>query len=274
MFLSARQLKALIMIAAAIALLAGSVMLFRPECAETGKTGGSAFHEFTKLQIKDVLTSLTDTIEVPAMSKKYKNARVIALPKPDFTGLSFETALKDRRSVRGYTEQPVALRALSQLLFAAQGVTGREQGYHLRAAPSAGALYPIEIYVAVSRVSDLKPGLYHYVPSAHSLECMQEGNFAARLGSAALGQEMVEDAGACFILTAVFERATHKYGERGYRYAYMEAGHISQNIFLQAVSLGLGSVCVGAFFDDTVNRLIDVDGTREAAVYIHCVGCI
>jgi SagB-type dehydrogenase family enzyme len=197
---------------------------------------------------------------------------MISLPKPDFKGEAFEETLKKRRSAREYTEEPITLLELSLLLFAAQGITGREQGYELRAAPSAGALYPMETYVAAIRVDGLKPGIYHYAVASHALELVKSGDFRGKLTDASLGQEMVGQAAATFIITSIFERSTYKYGERGYRYAYIEAGHISQNLFLQATSLGLGSVCVGAFFDDKINKLIDVDGKKEAAIYIHCVG--
>ena len=141
-------------------------------------------------------------------------------------------------------------------------------GQALRSAPSAGALYPFEIYVVVHNVEGLEPGIYHYAVRDHQLEVAATGDFRAQ----ALQQAMLGEADAAFVLAAVFDRSRHKYGERGYRYVYMEAGHISQNIGLQAVSLGLGSVGVGAFLDSEVNKLIGVDGSKEAAIYLQAVG--
>lgn len=161
---------------------------------------------------------------------------------------------------------------LSQLLFAAQGITGKIYGTPLRTAPSAGALYPIEIYLVVNKVAELEPGIYHYSIRKHALELLKSGDFRGRITPAGLKQEMLGQAGATFILSAIFDRTRHKYGERGFRYVYIEAGHISQNIALQAVSMGLGSVTVGAFLDEKVNQLINVDGVNEAAVYLHAVG--
>jgi len=123
-------------------------------------------------------------------------------------------------------------------------------------------------------VQDLEKGVYHYAVPDHALELVKSGDFAKKITSAGLKQEMLGDANATFVLSAVFNRTRHKYGERGYRYVYIEAGHISQNIYLQAVSLGLGSVVVGAFIDKEVNELIEVDGQKEAAIYLHAVGAM
>jgi SagB-type dehydrogenase family enzyme len=255
-----------------IGFLVSFAILSRSDCAGEPKGAGRTFHDNTKLNFKNVLGSLVQFRSQPSMTKRYKGYKMISLPKPDFTGEPFEEVLKKRRSVRNYTEDSITLLELSQLLFAAQGITGHEQGYALRAAPSAGALYPMETYVVAIRVDGLKPGIYHYVANSHALELVKSGDFKVKLINASLGQEMVGEAAVTFIITSIFERTTYKYDERGYRYAYMEAGHISQNLFLQSTSLGLGSVCAGAFFDDKINELIGVDGKKEAAIYIHCVG--
>ena len=199
---------------------------------------------------------------------------MISLPKPDFFGEPLENTIQKRRSIRNYTDSKLTLLELSQLLFSAQGMTGYEQGYALRTPPSAGALYPLEIYAVVMRVEGMEPGIYHYVTGSHGLELVKSGDFKRGLIDAALGQEMVGEAAVTFIISAVFDRMTFKYGERGFRYVYIEAGHVSQNLFLQSTSLGLGSVCVGAFYDDKMNALIGVDGTDEAVIYLHSVGGI
>jgi SagB-type dehydrogenase family enzyme len=183
-----------------------------------------------------------------------------------------EEAIQQRRSVRSYTPKPLTLAQLSQLVYAAQGITGSLYGQPLRAAPSAGALYPFEVYVIANNVEDLAQGIYHYGVRDHQLESVKTGDFRKRISSAALQQDMLGEADTTFVLAAVFDRCRHKYGERGYRYVYMEGGHISQNIYLQAVSLGLVSVGVGAFLDKAVNRLIGIDGSQEAAIYLHAVG--
>lgn len=233
---------------------------------------GEEFYEKTKLTLPGVLKQVIRFKTAPSQYKKYPQAVKIKLPLPLHRGLSLEEAIKKRRSVRTYSEKALTLEEISQLLFAAQGITGEYYGQPLRSAPSAGALYPIEIYLVVGNVKNLKPGIYHYAVLEHSLELLKEGDFRKKLRSAALDQEMVEDAAVTFILTTIWERVTHKYEERGYRYAYIEAGHISQNIYLQATSLGLGSVSVGAFFDDKVNKLLEIDGEKESAIYLHPVG--
>ena len=180
--------------------------------------------------------------------------------------------MRKRRSVRNYSSQPLSKQEVSQLLFAAGGKTGIIQGTVLRTAPSAGALYPIEIYVVVNNVKKLEKGIYHYNTYSHALEQIKKGNFRRKITKATLEQEMAGESAITIILTSIFDRVCHKYGDRGYRYAYIEAGHISQNVYLQATSLKLCSVSIGAFIDDDVNSLIGVDGKKESAVYLHAIG--
>jgi SagB-type dehydrogenase family enzyme len=123
-------------------------------------------------------------------------------------------------------------------------------------------------------VQDLPQGIYHYSVLDHTLELVKPGDFRRQIVDAGLSQQTLGDAGVTFVLSAIFDRVRYKYGERGCRYVYMEAGHISQNIYLQAVSLGLGSVSVGAFSDEKINKLIDVDGWKEAVIYLHAVGAL
>ena len=161
---------------------------------------------------------------------------------------------------------------LSQLLWATQGITSRAWGYDFRAVPSAGALYPIETYVLANRVDDLLPGIYHYDVQRAELVLLKEGNFGPEAARAGLGQEILGDAAAVFIWTAVVERSKWKYRQRAYRYIYMDAGHIGQNLYLAATALNLGCCTVGAFFDEEVDRLIGVDGNEEISVYLGAVG--
>ncbi len=210
----------------------------------------------------------------PPQYKAYPGSKKIQLPKPEYSGMTVEETLKKRRSIRNYSTKPISKELLSQLLFAAQGITGKTYDTTLRTAPSAGALYPFEVYVVVNNVQDLPRGIYHYCVLDHAIELIKAGDFRDQITDAGLKQQMLGDAGVTFILSAIFDRVRHKYAERGLRYVYMEAGHISQNIYLQAVSLGMGSVCAGAFLDEKVNKLIDVDGRKEAAIYLHAVGCL
>lgn len=193
----------------------------------------------------------------------------IILPHPSHSGLSVEEAISSRRSVRAYSNSGITLSELSQLLWAAQGITG-EGG--LRAAPSAGALYPIEIYVHPSRVEGASCGIYRYVPDGHRLVLAREGEFSDALCRASLGQRPVCDAAAVFIFAAKRERVAQKYGENAEAFIAMEAGHISQNILLESVSLGLGAVPIGAFSRESVDELLGINGKGEGSLYINCVG--
>jgi SagB-type dehydrogenase family enzyme len=236
---------------------------------------GERFHEETALTWRDIIRELFRAKpDMPSQFKTYPGATIMKLPEPKHRGMPLEEALVKRRSVRNYSKEPMPLSILSQLLFAAQGVTGKIYGHSLRTAPSAGALYPFEIYLVVNNVEDLPRGIYHYVVNDHTLELVEAGDFRRSITSAGLKQEMLGDASVTFALSVVFDRIRHKYGERGYRYSYMEAGHISQNIALEAVSLGLGSVPVGAFLDEKINELVGVDGRQEAVVYLHAVGML
>jgi len=236
---------------------------------------GERFHHDTSLTWLGVIGDLFHSRpKKPLQYKNYPDAKITKLPTPVYQGISLEAAIKKRRSVRNYSSKPLTLLKLSQLLFSAQGVTGKLYDQSLRTAPSAGALYPFEIYVIANDVESLPQGIYHYAVLNHSLELVKLGDFRKEITDAGLKQEMLGDANATFVLSAIFDRVRHKYGERGFRYVYMEAGHISQNIYLQAVSLGLGSVSVGAFLDEEVNQLIGVDGQNEAAIYLHAVGTL
>jgi SagB-type dehydrogenase family enzyme len=159
---------------------------------------------------------------------------------------------------------------LSRLLHAAQGITDQRRVF--RAAPSAGALYPMETYALVHDVAELAPGLYHYAVVDHALEQLRVGNLRAEIMLAGIGQEMLGQAQVCFVLSAIFQRTRWKYRERTYRYVMLEAGHIGQNLYLAATSMGLGACAVGAFLDDDLNGLLGIDGLYEAALYVISVG--
>ena len=147
-----------------------------------------------------------------------------------------------------------------------------KQGYEFRTVPSAGALYPIETYLSVNNVEGLEKGLYHYDIQAHALEELKVGSFSEKIAQAALGQKMLIDAPVVLIWTAIFERSKWKYAQRAYRYMYLDAGHIAQNLALSATSIGLGSCQIGAFFDDEINQIIGLDGVEESVLYLSVVG--
>jgi len=179
---------------------------------------------------------------------------LIALPAPAITGKqSLESLLQHRRSRREYPDLALNLAQIGQLLWAAQGIT-HTGGY--RTAPSAGALYPLELYVVAHHVTGLNKGIYHYRPKDHSLIKTADGDVHEALAEAALSQASVEQAAAVIVFTAVFARTERKYGERAERYVHIEVGHAAENLFLQAESLGLATVVVGAFHDEAVSKVL------------------
>jgi len=197
----------------------------------------------------------------------------IRLPKPAIEdGAGLWGVVARRRSIRRFAEQPLTLREASQLLWAAQGVTARTASREFRAAPSAGARYPLETYVEVNRVEGIEPGLYRYVPAEHSIEPVRPGDLGSELAEAALGQQFCRTAGLVMIWSAVIERSKSRYGERAYRYAYLDAGHIAQNVYLGAEALDLGCCAVGAFYDEEADAFVGADGRGEFVVYMAAVG--
>jgi SagB-type dehydrogenase family enzyme len=193
----------------------------------------------------------------------------LRLPAPQRDGkVSLERCLATRRSVRAYRDDALKLAELSQLLWAAQGITGGER---LRTAPSAGALYPLEVYVLAGSVEGLAAGIYKYRPERHELVRVAQEDRRRALAEAALGQQFIAQAPAVFVIAGVYERTARRYGDRAPRYVHIEVGHAGQNICLQAVALGLGSVTVGAFRDPEVKRVVGL-ADDESPLYIIPVG--
>ncbi len=211
-----------------------------------------------------------EPVKMKDMQKTEVGGR-IKLPEPRYTSnTSVEEALSQRRSIRDYSGENLTLDEVSQLLWAAQGITAPGGG---RTAPSAGALYPLELYVVVGNAEDIDKGVYKFRNSweEHELEKVKDGDIRAELADAAVGQEWVRDAAIDIVFTAVYERTTMKYGKRGIRYVRIEAGHAAQNVYLQAVSLDLGTAVIGAFIDDRVKELVNA-GEQEEPLYIMPVG--
>ena len=194
----------------------------------------------------------------------------VQLPVPKNEGtVSVEQALHARRSIRAYTADPITLEELSQLLWAAQGITDARGR---RTTPSAGALYALEVYVIAGNVTGLDVGLYRYVPKDNTLVLLKKEDLRQELGdTSTYNQAFVTEVPVDLIISGIFERISVKYGERGIQYTYMEAGHASQNVYLQAVALGLGTVSMGAFVDDDVKELVGM-AANEQPLYVMPLG--
>lgn len=193
--------------------------------------------------------------------EQIKEPKSISLPEIVIADdSSISAILQQRRSVRAYQDASLSLAELGQLLWAAQGIT-HPQGF--RTVPSAGALYPLELYVAVGRVEGLTEGIYHYNPRKHQLKMITHGDQRKAIARAAVGQSWIADAAVVVAFTAVYARTARKYGRRSKRYVHIEVGHAAQNLYLQAEELGLGTVDVGAFDDNDVARLLRIPPDTE-----------
>ena len=227
------------------------------------------------LRIVGMMGTILFTVSVLTPSIKHETAaadtsgKIIRLTEPRHDGTtSVEKTLSERRSVRHYKNESISLGDMSQLLWAAQGTTS-PRGF--RTAPSAGALYPLEIYVVAGKVTALSAGIYKYDSRKHELLKIGSGDKRKALSHAALNQMSIRSAAAVMVFGGVYERTTSKYGQRGVRYVFIEAGHAAQNVFLQAVSLGLGTVVIGAFDDDKVKKALRFEAD-EYPLYIMPVG--
>ena len=205
-----------------------------------------------------------------AFAKSVKISRgktAMNLPPPVLDGnTSLEKAIKQRRTIRSFADKPLTLQQFSQILWAAQGIT--EDGGFKRAAPSAGALYPVDVYAVVGNngVEDLDSGVYHYDPSSHSIKRTAHGDKRKDVAIASLRQAWMATAPVLFVVTAQYSRITVKYDDRGIRYAMIEAGHVGQNILLQCQTLGLAAGIVGAFYDSKVAKAINAPRDHEPLI--------
>jgi SagB-type dehydrogenase family enzyme len=190
----------------------------------------------------------------------------VVLPKPHMDGrVSVERALLQRRSLREFGTRSVTLADVSQLLWAAQGIT--HEGVR-RTAPSAGALYPLSVYVAAGDVQDLDPGLYQYIPHQQALNSVVAGDRRPELAAAAVDQEWIAGAAVVLVIAAEYRITTRKYGERGIRYVHIEAGHAAQNVCLQAETLGLCTTVVGAFDEHRTRDILELPGNEDPLLLI------
>lgn len=216
--------------------------------------------------------------EEPTMDEGVRSdEEPFGLPRPRTAGpgTAVATAIADRRSRRDYGTEPLTRGELGQLLWAAQGITERnERTVDFRAAPSAGATYPLEVFVVVGDpgVVDVDPGIYHYNPQEHGLDQLETGTVQSTLQRIAIDQEWVGEAAIDIVITGVDERTTRRYGERGrLRYVPMEVGHVGENIYLQAESLGLATVAIGAFRDERLRELLGI-GEEHRPLCVYPVG--
>ncbi len=212
----------------------------------------------------------------PALYKTYPDSRRVMLLPPeefgDFQCHDFQHLLWNRKSVRKFSEKPLDIGELSVLLWASTGIHRENRGRDFRTVPSAGAQFPIETYIVVHDVTGLDRGVYHYNIKDHCLELLREGDFRENIIAANLGQKMSGYCPVIFVWTAIFARTCWRYGERGFRYIYLDAGHQGHALALAAHSLDMATTQIGAYLDDEVNKVIGVDGEQESTVYQSVVG--
>jgi SagB-type dehydrogenase family enzyme len=244
---------------------------------EAGSDVGVIYHQWSKPGILDALGTVTDWGQPIELYKTYPGASVVALPKVPLDGgldrgLATARAIATRRSTRAYAPTPMTIDELSRLLFLTGGITAGLHGNARRAAPSSGALYPVELYPVVHSVDGLEPGVYHYAYREHALEQVRAGDFRAAVVEQGIAQEFLGQCGVVLFVTMILQRMRPKYQDRSYRYGLLEAGHVGENGYLAATSMGLGACGIGAFMDDAINEMLGVDGVEEAAVYMLAAG--
>lgn len=205
------------------------------------------------------------------------NDTPLCLPKPSeikINDIELRTAIERRASIRKYSNMPISMEELSYLLWCTQGVRKTfENNITLRNVPSAGACHAFETYLLVSRVDGLQPGIYRFLALSHNLlQVNIDESIADRVTEACLNQSFIKTSAVTFIWIAVTERMTRRYGERGYRYMYLDAGHVCQNLYLSAESINCGVCAVAAFSDNSINRILDLDGENQFVIYIASVG--
>jgi SagB-type dehydrogenase family enzyme len=227
----------------------------------------------TKYHRDQALKDDLGSIPVVGEFKSYPESERLPLPNPDLNRpANLWQCLANRRSERSTTSDLLSLNELATLLWSAQGVTARAGIHLLRTAPSAGALYPFETYIYVDHVEDISKGFYHFNVGGFALERLREGEFSKEMTAACLSQPAVRRAAVVFIWTAMMLRCMVKYRNRAMRYIPMDLGHVCQNVQLASTAMGLGSCPIGAFFDDDINRLLEIDGEDETVLYLVTVG--
>lgn len=257
------------------------------EVEQISESISETFHENTKLTRVGSDTAVVPgeytTQELQGMAAAYKRYRLherIMLPPPDThrqSSITFDEAMRRRRTIRSFSAEALDIAELSILLQHTYGITGQLPvagggTQFLRSAPSAGALYPAEIYMGIRQVAGVAPGIYHYEVLEHSIALLTEGDPTEALYEVCCRQEQARNAAVTFFVSGTFERTKRKYGERGYRYVLLDVGHLSQNLCLSCTSLGLGAMTTCGFYDDAASTLLRLDGITEAVLYVAFVG--
>lgn len=248
-----------------------------------------AYHEASKLYRSRALRQ-TDAYLIESnpnalvstlrSTKRIKHLPSVALPEADFPDVSLGTIIKRRRSVTKFASQPIALQDLATVLFATYGVTLRRMVQNgtmeqlLRAAPSGGGLYPLDIYVAIHRVDGLQPGIYYYDSLDNRLVLVNDMHPTTVLAEACIYPDTVTTSAATLLISAAFWRSRFKYRLRAYRITVLEAGHVAQNALLAANALGLGALPLGGFFEADIDRLLNNDGVNEGVIYSVALGAL
>jgi len=241
-----------------------------PPQLERGIDLGLVYHQWSSQPgLVDAVGALANLGRQPSLYKSYDNAVRVALPPASLAGgLRTEMAMARRQSVRAYSTASMTAQELSRVLLLTAGLSNAGRRHH----PSSGALYPIETYAVVHNVAEVERGVYHYNPENHLLEQVRAGDFRTYVVEHGLNQQFLGECAVVIYLTMIFQRMRFKYGERSYRYGLIEAGHLGQNLYLAATSLGLGACAVGAYDDHGIEKLLAIDGREEVSVYLLSLG--
>lgn len=241
---------------------------------EKKRLNGEIFQQKSK-NIRGIDRSSNPTgKQTPELYKRYEeDSPRVQLPKPEFSpDTQFWDIVSKRHTSRVFSIKPISKMDLSSLLFGMSGLTRKFPNFAFRTVPSAGAKFPIEIYPIINKVNEVEKGIYHYDIKKHELELLHGGDFGKSFTDASYGQRMVAKSAVILVLTAMIERTRITYGERSYRYIYLDAGHIGQNMYLAAEALGLNACVIGRYYDNEINELLDLDENEEFTIYMGIVG--
>ncbi len=238
---------------------------------------GKEFMKLTKFQYLGKAPQTDGYPQPPLQKEPDDRIKIIDLPDPGnihVRDVPLKRAIEHRTSVRSYSDEPLSLKELSYLLWCTQGVKEIiEDVVTFRTVPSAGARHALETYLLINNVEELEPGLYRFLAIGHKLLQLDiETDMAKEITEACLGQDFVKKSAVTFIWTAVADRMKWRYGERGYRYLHLDAGHACQNLYLSAEAIDCGVCAIAAFLDDDMNELLDLDGEHEFVIYVATVG--
>jgi SagB-type dehydrogenase family enzyme len=237
---------------------------------------GDNFQEKSKYVRGKIPRHYLDWASKPETYKEYPNTiKRFPLPKPEFDDkINFWDVIRNRKSVRKFNREYLSIEELSLVVFGMTGITRIFPQFAFRTIPSAGGLFPIEIYPVIFNIKGIEAGVYHYNIKEHSLEALKLGDWTNEIIKGCLDQTMVANSNVTFVMTAMIDRSKWKYLQRCYRYIYLDAGHIGQNFYLVAEALGLGACTIGAIYDDELNNLLEIDGINETSVYVGVLGKI